>query len=277
MPKPILNVAAYKFATLNDLPTLREQLRRLTAKLDLRGTILLAPEGINLFLAGEEEKLERFLGTLLEDPRFTDMPVKRSYSSDQPFNRMLVKIKREIITMNQPDIKPAEHAAPRITARELQRWLDEGREVVLLDTRNRFEVDVGTFNGAEQLGIDAFSQFPEKLKAKADAWSDKTVVTFCTGGIRCEKAAPFMLANGFKEVYQLDGGILKYFEECGDAHYEGECFVFDKRVAVDGELQETQTAQCYVCQEVVSPEQQRSIHYKVGVSCPKCAPRQRAA
>lgn len=273
----ILNIAAYKFVALTDLPALRAQLRERASAQNLKGTILLAPEGINLFLAGVPQMLENFLRELLKDTRFADLPIKRSLSSAQPFNRMLVKIKREIITMNEPQIRPGEHAAPRVAAHELKRWLDEGRDLVLLDTRNHFEFEVGSFKDAQEFGIDCFSQFPQAVRDKLSQWRDKTIVTFCTGGIRCEKAAPYMREAGFTNVYQLDGGILKYFEECGDAHFAGECFVFDKRVALDGQLQETPTAQCYVCRAILTPEEQRSAHYKVGVCCPKCVGQQRAA
>lgn len=273
----ILNVAAYKFVDLDDLPALRTQLREAAAAQALKGTILLAPEGINLFLAGVPEKLEAFLAQLLADPCFAGMPVKRSYSAEQPFNRMLVKIKREIITMRRPEIRPAQQPAPRIAPRELKRWLDEGREVVLLDTRNAFEVAVGTFEGAQELGLRSFSQFPAEVEKRLEDWRDKPVVTFCTGGIRCEKAAPLMQRLGFREVYQLDGGILQYFEDCGGAHWRGECFVFDKRVALDPQLRETATTQCYACQAVLTPEDQQSPDYVVGVSCPKCAAQRRAA
>ena len=273
----VLNIAAYKFVDLDDLPTLRAELREATRAHGLKGTILLAPEGINLFLAGEAARMEAFLAFLLADARFSGMPIKRSFSDEQPFNRMLVKLKREIITMNRPDVRPARQSAPRVAPRELKRWLDEGRDVVLLDTRNRFEVQIGTFKDAYEFGLVSFSQFPAEVQQRAEAWRNKTIVTFCTGGIRCEKAAPYMLDAGFEDVYQLDGGILKYFEECGNAHYEGECFVFDKRVALDAELKETGTAQCYACQEVLSVEDQQSPDYEFGVSCPKCAGRRRAA
>jgi UPF0176 protein len=266
-----LNVAGYKFVTLDELPALRERLRARTAALELRGTILLAPEGINLFLAGETQKLESFLGELAGDARFADLPVKRSYSATQPFTRMLVRLKREIITMKEPDVRPAKRPAPRLAPKELKRWLDEGREVVLLDTRNEFEAELGTFKGALRLGLQSFSEFGAAVRPHAEVLREKTVVTFCTGGIRCEKAAPYLLERGFKDVYQLDGGILKYFEECGDAHYEGECFVFDKRVALDAQLREAPTAQCYACREVVTAEEQRSPKYVPGVSCPRCA------
>jgi len=272
----ILNVAAYKFVELDELASLRAQLREAALAHGLKVTILLAPEGINLFLAGAPEKLEAFLAALLADPRFAGMPIKRSWSDEQPFNRMLVKLKREIITMNKPDVHPARHPAPRLAPQQLKRWLDEGRDVVLLDTRNAFEVEVGTFEHAQEFKLKSFSQFPAEIEKHADEWRDKTIVTFCTGGIRCEKAAPYMLEAGFKDVYQLDGGILKYFEECGGAHWRGECFVFDKRVALDPDLNETGTTQCYACQEVLTPEEQQSPDYVLGVSCPKCA-RRRAA
>lgn len=269
----VLNAAAYKFVNLDDLPALRAQLRAEALEHGLKGTILLAPEGINLFLAGLPERLEAFLARLLDDPRFADMPIKRSYSDEQPFNRMLVKLKREIITMRRPEVHPARNPAPRLPPRVLKAWLDEGREVVLLDTRNRFEVELGTFAGAQEFGLTSFSQFPEAVQDRLDEWRDKTIVTFCTGGIRCEKAAPLMQTLGFRDVYQLDGGILNYFEECGGAHWQGECFVFDKRVALDPQLRKTATAQCYACQEVLTPEEQQSPDYEEGVSCPKCVAR----
>lgn len=263
-----LNASAYRFVELDGLPGLRAALRDRALAAELKGTILLAPEGINLFLAGTHEKLEAFLAHLLADPRFTGMPVKKSVSDHQPFNRMLVKVKREIVTMNRPEIRPAGRPAPRLAPLELKKWLDEGREVLLLDARNQFEVELGTFEGAVSLGLESFSDFPqsaERLDRK-----DKPIVTFCTGGIRCEKAAPWLIARGFREVYQLDGGILKYFEECGAAHFKGECFVFDKRVALDAGLKETGTAQCYACQAVVTPGEQASPDYAMGRSCPHC-------
>jgi UPF0176 protein len=264
----ILNVAAYKFTQLADLPGLRVSLRERAVAAGLKGTILIAPEGINLFLAGMPGKLKAFLDTLLADPRFAGMPVKESLSVEQPFNRMLVKIKREIITMKRPDINPAAMPAPRLAPATLKAWLDEGREVVMLDTRNDFEVGLGTFDNAIDLRLASFGDFPAAVAALE--LKGKTVVTFCTGGIRCEKAAPLLIANGLDNVYQLDGGILKYFEDCGGAHWRGECFVFDKRVALGPDLKETGTTQCYACQAVVLPEEQRSADYVLGESCPHC-------
>lgn len=266
----ILNVSAYKFVSLDDVEELRGRLRARARDLRLKGTILLAPEGINLFIAGQQPHTERFLAWLAEDTRFAGIACKLSWSQEQPFNRMLVKAKREIITLRRPDVDPSRTPAPRIAPRELERWLDEGREFLLLDTRNGFEVALGTFNGAVGLGLKSFSDLPAAARAIDPRWKARPVVTFCTGGIRCEKAAPLLAREGFGEVYQLDGGILKYFEECGGAHYHGECFVFDKRVALGPDLEPTGTAQCYACQSVLTPEEQSRPEYVFGQSCHHC-------
>ena len=188
-----------------------------------------------MFLAGVAAELETFINWLTADARFADIAIKRSMSDEIPFNRMLVKLKKEIITFHQPDFERTAHSAPQLPASELKKWYDEGREFIIVDTRNDFEYRVGTFRNAVNLKLHSFGDFAaatEQLKN----YRDVPIVTFCTGGIRCEKAAPFMAGQGFSQVYQLEGGILKYFEECGAAHYDGECFVFDKRVALDGEL-----------------------------------------
>ncbi len=267
---PVLNVSAYKFVSISDIDTLRQQLRERANSLALKGTILLAPEGINFFIAGPEDPVRQFLARLTEDPRFAGLESKLSWSDEQPFNRMLVKEKREIITMRRPDVDPSQTPAPRIAPETLKQWLDEGREVLLLDTRNGFEVSLGSFDGAIGLDIKSFSDFPAATAHIDSQWRDRPVVTFCTGGIRCEKAAPLMIKEGFHEVYQLDGGILKYFEQCGGAHFHGECFVFDKRVALGPDLQPTGTGQCYACQAVLTPEEQTSSDYAYGVCCPYC-------
>jgi UPF0176 protein len=236
LERTILNIAAYKFVAIDDPTALQQKLLDTARSKRLLGTILLAPEGINFMLAGESESLETFLVNLAGDARFADLPIKRSKSSTQPFRRLLVKVKREIVGLKRPDIRPDITPAPRIAPAELKRWLDEGRPIVLLDTRNEFEVKAGTFVGAQSLGINAFSDLPAAAAHANPAWHNATVVTFCTGGIRCEKAAPLLASMGFREVLQLDGGILRYFEECGNAHYTGDCFVFDERVALDDEL-----------------------------------------
>ena len=265
-----LNVAVYKFVTLDNLEQRRADLRRFCHEQQLRGTILLAPEGINLFVAGERPPVEALLEKLQADPAIGPLEIKESESDYQPFTRMLVKIKREIIAFGIEGIEPAEYTSKRIEPAELKQWLDEGRPVTLLDTRNDYEVELGTFENAVHLDIDHFRNFPAAVEAMPAAVREQPVVTFCTGGIRCEKAAPMLEQMGFRDVYQLHGGILNYFEQVGGVHYRGDCFVFDQRVAVDAALRETDAAQCYACQAILSPEDQESPYYIKGKSCPRC-------
>ncbi len=247
--------------------------------LGLRGTILLAPEGINLFLAGTRAATDAFLGYLRGDAlfegKFAGLEVKESLSDSQPFRRMLVKLKKEIITMHAPAIRPEAGRAAAVDAPTLKRWLDagrddEGRPVVMLDTRNAFEVDVGTFEGAIDYRIGKFSEFPQAVAAHRDEFAGKTVVSFCTGGIRCEKAAIHMENVGIDHVYQLEGGILKYFEAVGAEHYRGDCFVFDYRTALNPRLEPTATVQCFTCRAVVDASAQRSSAFRSGEHCPAC-------
>lgn len=277
-----INIAAYKFVTFNDTVERRASFQAICHDLDLKGTILLTPEGINLFLAGTRNNIDKFLGWLRQDTRFADIEVKESLSNEQPFNRMLVKLKKEIITMRHPLIQPELGRAPVVKAADLKRWLDQGHDdagkpVVMVDTRNAFEVDVGTFENTIDYRIHKFSEFPEVIARHKPELDGKTVVTFCTGGIRCEKAAIHMQNIGYDSVYQLDGGILKYFEEVGGAHYQGDCFVFDYRTALNPELKATNTVQCFACRAVVTAREQISPLYKVGVSCPHCAQQAQAA
>jgi len=265
-----LNIAAYKFAELQGLPELRERLKNKCRSLELKGSILLSPEGINLFVAGEHHAVEGLLATLRSIPGLESLQEKQSESDDQPFNRMLVKIKQEIIAFGIDGINPARYTSPKVTAKELKRWLDEGRAFTLLDTRNTYEVKLGTFAGAVTLPLRHFRKFPEAVAALPEELKQAPVVSFCTGGIRCEKAAPYLERAGFQEVYQLEGGILKYFEECGGAHWEGECFVFDKRVGVDPALQETGSQLCFACQEPLTAEEVKDPRYQYEVSCPYC-------
>jgi UPF0176 protein len=277
-----INIAAYKFVTFNDTVERRADFQAICHDLDLKGTILLTPEGINLFLAGTRNNIDNFLGWLRQDARFADIEVKESLSNEQPFNRMLVKLKKEIITMRHPLIQPELGRAPVVKAADLKRWLDQGHDdagkpVVMVDTRNAFEVDVGTFENTIDYRIHKFSEFPEVIARHKPELDGKTVVTFCTGGIRCEKAAIHMQNIGYDSVYQLEGGILKYFEEVGGAHYQGDCFVFDHRTALNPELEATSTVQCFACRAVVTAREQISPLYKVGVSCPHCAQQAQAA
>lgn len=244
MTASVLNIAAYRFVTLNDLPILRARLFSAAASRSLKGTVLLAEEGINLFLAGEAVAVREWLALLTKDLRFAGIEVKESQSETQPFKRLKVKVKREIIRMDHPTIRPEGARAPAVDAATLARWLDaghddHGRPVTLLDTRNAFEVDHGAFEAAVDWRINTFSEFPQRLAEHVDALKGVTVVSYCTGGIRCEKAALLMREQGLEHVYQLDGGILKYFATIGQAHYRGGCFVFDEREVLDATLTPT--------------------------------------
>jgi len=251
----IVNIATYKFVSLPEPALLVAPLQERCDQLALKGTIVLATEGINLFLAGGRADVDQFLAFLSEDQlfagRFCHLDVKSSLSTHQSFKRMVVRTAKEIITMRHPMIRPEALRAPVVDACTLKIWLDQGhddagRQVVLMDTRNAFEVAMGTFEGAVDFGIERFSEFPDAIRkalTEGDGGKgslrDKTIVSFCTGGIRCEKAALFMQELDIPHIYQLDGGILRYFEQAGGAHWGGECFVFDERVAVDTRLRPT--------------------------------------
>jgi UPF0176 protein len=181
-----------------------------------------------------------------------------------------VKIKREIIAFGVQGIAPGRYTSPRVSARQLKQWLDEGKPITLLDTRNNFEVQTGSFDSAVAIGVEDFRDFPKAVSRLPASLKDRPVVSFCTGGIRCEKAAPYLEREGFSQVYQLEGGILKYFQDCGGAHFHGDCFVFDKRVALNPELNPSGLAQCFVCQAILSVEEQASPNYAEGKSCPRC-------
>ena len=241
----ILNIAAYKFVALDDLPALQSALRERSGALGLRGTVLLAPEGINLFVAAPPDAVAGFRRFLDHHPglgaRLAGMPVKQSWSATQPFDKMRVKIKREIIRMDQPQIRPGQGREPAVDAATLARWLDAGRddagrEVVMLDTRNAWEADAGAFDGALDWRLAKFSDFPAAAAAHRGEMDGRTVVTYCTGGIRCEKAALALQAVGLQRVWQLDGGILGYLERQGARHWHGRCVVFDERGALDERL-----------------------------------------
>ncbi|WP_019178831.1 sulfurtransferase [Microbacterium yannicii] len=232
----VLNVSAYLFTRIDDAAHLRTTLRERAVAAELKGTILLAEEGINLFLAGGAADVRGFLEELRGDARFAGLTAKESWSTATPFGRLLVKVKREIIRMDHPTIRPGGGRAPAVSPATLRRWLDrgrddDGREIVLLDTRNAFEVDYGSFEGALDWRLERFTQFPDAAAAAAAELRGKTVVSYCTGGIRCEKAALYLREEGV-EAFQLDGGILGYFEHVGGDHWTGECFVFDEREAL---------------------------------------------
>jgi UPF0176 protein len=238
---PILNISCYLFVSLTDAQSLRDRLHARAEHLKLKGTVLLAEEGINLFLAGPADAVHAWVDELRADPRFATLTPKQSWSEAQPFRRLKVKVKAEIIRMNRPAVRPDQAPrAPALAPATLARWLDQGhddagREVVMLDTRNGFEVDFGAFDNAIDWRLHKFSDFPDALAAHRDELAGKTVVSYCTGGIRCEKAAMVLEEQGLT-AWQLDGGILKYFEDTGGKHYHGGCFVFDERESLGSDL-----------------------------------------
>jgi UPF0176 protein len=240
----ILNIAAYLFVAIDDADALAPRIRARAEADALRGSVLVTPEGLNLFLAGEEAPLQGFLDWLRADPRFASLTAKESWSDAVPFARLKVKRKDEIIAFRRERATPLESGerAPAVEPSTLQRWIaqghdDAGRRLVLLDTRNREEFGFGTFEGAMTLPIDNFTELPDALAPHRDALRDATVVSFCTGGIRCEKVALWLRQDGMDNLLQLEGGILGYFEQVGGAGYDGRCFVFDARVALDPALE----------------------------------------
>lgn len=266
----ILNLATYRFVSLANLPQWRQRIYERAEAESMRGTVLLSREGINLFVAGEEASARRWFAWLTEQLPFQGMTAKESWSDEIPFNRMLVRLKREIISMGVREIVPQQRTSPKIMPDQLRAWLDAGKDVTLLDVRNDYEVEVGTFERAQAIGIDHFRKFPAAIARLPDSLKEKPLVMFCTGGIRCEKAGPMMEKIGFREIYQLDGGILAYLQRHGSAHYTGDCFVFDKRVALNGDLKPSGLAQCYVCQAILTHEDQQSPRYQPGENCPYC-------
>ena len=264
-----VNIAGYRFVDLPDRDELRQPFRNKCESLGLLGTILLSHEGINFFLSGKQDSIDGFLDHLERDERFIDIPLKISHSEERAFRKMNVRLKNEIISMGMEDVKPAEFTGPTISPVEFKQWLDEGREVTILDARNDYEIRLGTFENSQNLGISSFRSFPEAVQ-NSSLNKQKPVVMFCTGGIRCEKASAVMLNEGFEDVRQIKGGILGYFEAVGGAHWDGECFVFDRRVAVDPQLNETSAEVCFACREPLTPEEQKSEHYIIGEACPHC-------
>lgn len=241
----ILNIASYQFLPLSNLSDMRTLWLEQCNSLALKGTILLSEEGINLNLAGTENNISQFKLFIKSQPLFSQMTFRESYSEMYPFRRMKVKIKKEIITMRNPQVHAELQRAPDISPQEFKKWLDENRDITILDTRNDYEVRFGTFQGAMQLHINDFSEFPAVCEKVS---REKPIVMFCTGGIRCEKASLQMLNSGYRDVYQLDGGILNYFAKVGGVHYDGECFVFDQRVALKADLQSSGVQQCVRCE-----------------------------
>ncbi|QIB51665.1 rhodanese-related sulfurtransferase [Pseudomonas sp. OIL-1] len=267
----VVVVALYKFVTLENYQDLRQPLLETLTHHGVKGTLLLAREGVNGTIAGSREGMEAVLDWLRSDPRLSDLDYKESVCEEMPFYRTKVKLKKEIVTLGVPGVSPNEKVGTYV---EPQDWnaLISDPEVLLVDTRNDYEVSIGTFEGAVDPETKTFREFPEYVKQNFDPTRHKKVAMFCTGGIRCEKASSYMLQQGFDEVFHLKGGILKYFEEvpAEQSKWNGECFVFDNRVTVRHDLAPGSYDQCHACRHPVSAEEKASPQYEEGVSCPRC-------
>ena len=267
---PIVNIAGYRFVDIPDRDELRKPFQVKCNELGLKGTILLSPNGVNFSLAGTQEMIEKYLQFLEEDERFIGIPIHISYTDYQPFRRMLVRLKNEIISLGMDEVRPVENTGKFIEPMEFKEWLDEGKEVLVLDARNDYELRVGTFENAIDLDIKSFRDFPAAIRGLPKEDKNKPLVMFCTGGIRCEKASVVMENEGWNNVYQIKGGILGYFKETGGAHWNGDCFVFDQRVALDKNLKETDTEMCFACREPLDENDLNSEDYLIEEYCPYC-------
>ncbi|WP_341525965.1 rhodanese-related sulfurtransferase [Nostoc sp. UHCC 0302] len=263
--------ALYKFVKLPDFAEKRDSLLSYCQMQGVKGTILLAAEGINGTIAGSRQAVDSVLSFLRSDPRLADLEHKESYADTPPFERMKVRLKQEIVTLGLPEIDPNEQVGTYVSPQEWNDLINDP-EVTVIDTRNDYEVNIGTFKGAENPQTDSFREFPDYVRHNLDANKHKKVALFCTGGIRCEKASSYMLAQGFAEVYHLKGGILKYLEEvpAAESLWQGECFVFDERVAVSHGLEEGSYELCLCCGHPISEEDKASPKYEEGISCEYC-------
>ncbi|KTS77263.1 hypothetical protein NS274_11830 [Pseudomonas oryzihabitans] len=271
MSDTIVVAALYKFVTLDDYVQLREPLLQTLLANDVKGTLLLAEEGINGTVSGSRAGIDAVLAWLRADPRLVDIDHKESYCAEQPFYRTKVKLKKEIVTLGVPGVDPNQRVGTYVEPQDWNALVDDP-EVLVIDTRNDYEVGIGSFKGAIDPKTKSFRDFPAYIREHFDPARHKKVAMFCTGGIRCEKASSFMLQEGFPEVFHLKGGILKYLEEvpAAESRWEGECFVFDNRVTVTHELAEGAYDQCHACRNPVSPQDMQSPHYSPGISCPHC-------
>ena len=266
----VVNIAGYKFEPLENPVDLVRMYQQKCDELKLKGTMLISKNGINFSLAGTQQATDTIIAFLEEDNRFLNIPLKVTYSETQPFRRMKVRLKKEIISLGRKDINPRELTGERISPQDLKNLLDNKEDVLVLDTRNEYETRVGKFENAIDLNLDTFRDFPKAIESLPEEYKDKQIVMYCTGGIRCEKASAVMMKAGFADVKQLEGGVLDYFKETGGAYWEGDCFVFDERVALDTELNETDYIYCYICREPLSAEEKASPDFKINEYCPYC-------
>jgi UPF0176 protein len=265
-----LNIAGYKFEQLDSLDTLIPEFQDKCDELELKGSVYLSPRGINFSISGTEANIEQYIEFMENDSRFLNIPLKRTYSETQPFRRMKVRLKKEIISLGRDDIDPRELSGEYVTPQELLSIYENNEDVVVLDTRNEYETRVGLFENAVDLQLDTFRDFPEAIEQLPEEYKEKQIVMYCTGGIRCEKASAVMLKAGFTDVKQLEGGVLDYFKETGGKYWNGDCFVFDERVALDTDLNETEYIYCYICREPLSAEEKASPDFKINEYCPYC-------
>ncbi|MBD3635216.1 MAG: rhodanese-related sulfurtransferase [Methylophaga sp.] len=267
----IVVCALYKFVTLDDFQAKKQPLLDFMLARDIRGTLLLAREGINGTVAASREAIDALLDYLREDPRLAEISFKESYTDSSPFMRSRVKLKKEIVTMGVEGIDPKRVVGTYVKPEQWNQLISEP-DVLLVDTRNDYEVQVGTFKNAVNPKTDSFREFPEYVKTHLDPKKHKKVAMFCTGGIRCEKSTAYLKEQGFEEVYHLEGGILKYLEEvpAEQSMWEGECFVFDDRVTVNHQLEKGDYDQCHACRLPITEQDKQSPLYQKGVSCPHC-------
>ena len=269
---PSTQVAAlYRFVRLEDYENLRGPLLAFCEARGIRGTLLLAEEGINGTIAGTAQAISEVLAYLKKDDRLADLECKFSYNTDRPFLRMKVKLKKEIVTMGRPGIDPNQSVG-RYASPEQWNTLVDDPECLVIDTRNDYEVEIGTFQGAINPNTTSFREFPEWVEKNLDPSKHKKVAMFCTGGIRCEKSTSLLVSMGFEDVWHLQGGILNYLEKTAveQTRWDGECFVFDSRVSVDHDLEKGSYDQCYACRFPIDDAQKASDLYVPGVSCPRC-------
>lgn len=262
-------IVGYRFFDLQNPAEIRALLKTECETLKIVGTIILSHEGINLYIAGIHDSVAQLKSRMSEKFKFPSITYKENRSARLPWRRMIVKVKEEIISLGIPDIRPAEFTAKTVSPNDFKKWMDEKRDMVVFDTRNDYEVQLGKFNGAIDLQIQTFREFPKKIGSLPEDMKEKTVVMYCTGGIRCEKASALLLKqHGFKEVFQLDGGILNYFKAVGAAHYEGECLVFDRRVGLNGSEEEKND--CLQCGSPLSPQDYDDPKLVPFRTCPRC-------
>ena len=259
----------YRFTTIEDLPRMQGSIENCCRENDVKGIVLLANEGINATIAGTPDGVLAVLSFLRKDSRLAELAWKESSAKEQPFRKLRVRLKKEIVTMGVPGIDPERLTGTYVKPEDWNEFVSDPN-VMVLDTRNDYEVEIGSFKDAINPNITSFGELPQWIENNIDVDAKPRIAMYCTGGIRCEKASAVMLKAGFEDVRQLEGGILGYFEECGGSHWSGDCFVFDQRVALDHQLEESEIVMCFKCREPLSIEEQQSKHYAIGEHCPYC-------